>query len=476
MLFNSIDFAIFLPIFFLLYWFLTNKNLKVQNFLILIASYLFYGWWDWRFLSLIFFSTIIDYTIGRLLYSETNPFKRKILLWTSISINLGVLGFFKYYNFFVENFVSAFTFLGMKISMSSLYIVLPIGISFYTFQTLSYTIDVYRKKLVPTKDFIAFSSFVSFFPQLVAGPIERATNLLPQFYKKRVFDYSKAVDGLRQVLWGFFKKIVIADSCAYYADKVFNHPDDYSGSSLAIAAIFFLIQVYCDFSGYSDIAIGTSRLFGFKLKRNFNFPFFSRNFQELWERWHISLVSWFRDYVYIPLGGGRKGTFVKIKNIFIVFFLTGLWHGARWNFIVWGILNAIYIMPVILTKKEKLKPIAQGRNLPNTKEILSIILTFNLFALTSIFMRTTNISDAIYFISKIFSASLFSIPEVRPLYFIVLLIVFFCAEWVTRESKFVLDQLGLKWKRSFRLKLYLTLAIAILWCGFKEQEFFYFQF
>ncbi|MGO1752599.1 MAG: MBOAT family O-acyltransferase, partial [Psychroflexus sp.] len=291
MLFNSIDFAIFLPIVFVLYWFVAQKHLKLQNLLIVVSSYVFYGWWDWRFLSLIAFSTIVDYTIGVTLSKQKNHSKRKLLLWISILVNLGFLGFFKYYNFFLENFISAFSFFGTEINANSLNIILPVGISFYTFQTLSYTIDIYRKKLEPTKDIVAFSAFVSFFPQLVAGPIERATNLLPQFYKKRQFIYANAVDGMRQILWGMFKKVVIADNCARYANDIFNHSDGYSGSTLVLGAIFFTFQIYGDFSGYSDIAIGTSRLFGFNLKQNFAFPYFSRDIAEFWRRWHISLST-----------------------------------------------------------------------------------------------------------------------------------------------------------------------------------------
>ena len=301
MLFNSIDFALFLPIVFILYWFATQRNLKLQNLLIVVASYVFYGWWDWRFLSLILFSTLVDYTIGVLLLNEKNSIKRKIYLWISIVINLGFLGFFKYYNFFLDNFVTAFSFFGSTISPSGLNIILPVGISFYTFQTLSYSIDVYKRKLEPTKDFIAFSAFVCFFPQLVAGPIERATNLLPQFYKKREFVYDQAVDGMRQILWGLFKKVVIADNCSILVNAMFDNPDQYSGSSLFIGAVLFSFQIYGDFSGYSDIAIGTSRLFGFNLMQNFAFPYFSRDIAEFWRRWHISLSTWFRDYLYFPL-------------------------------------------------------------------------------------------------------------------------------------------------------------------------------
>jgi D-alanyl-lipoteichoic acid acyltransferase DltB (MBOAT superfamily) len=323
MLFNSIDFAIFLPIVFILYWFVTNKNLKLQNLLIVAASYLFYGWWDWRFLSLIIFSTMVDFTVGQKLRKAENQLTRKALLWTSILVNLGFLAFFKYYNFFLDNFITAFSFFGQDIQSNSLNIILPVGISFYTFQTLSYTIDVYKRKLEPTNDLIAFSAFVSFFTQLVAGPIERSTHLLPQFYTKRTFDYSKAVDGTRQILWGLFKKIVIADNCAVFANQIFNNSADMSGSTLVLGALFFTFQIYGDFSGYSDIAIGTSRLFGFDLMRNFNFPYFSRDIAEFWRRWHISLSTWFRDYLYIPLGGSRGGTWMKVRNTFIIFIVSG---------------------------------------------------------------------------------------------------------------------------------------------------------
>src|SRR5210317_1145676 len=396
MLFNSIDFAIFLPIVFILYWFVTNKNLKLQNFLIVAASYLFYGWWDWRFLSLILFSTIVDFTIGQKLRNEENQLKRKALLWTSILVNLGFLGFFKYYNFFLESFITAFSFFGAEIKANSLNIILPVGISFYTFQTLSYTIDVYKRKLEPTNDFIAFSAFVSFFPQLVAGPIERATNLLPQFYKKREFDYAKAVDGSRQILWGLFKKVVIADNCAEYANKIFENYQDYNGATLFIGAVFFAFQIYGDFSGYSDIAIGTSRLFGFSLMQNFAFPYFSRDIAEFWRRWHISLSTWFRDYVYIPLGGSRGGRWMKVKNTFIIFIVSGFWHGANWTFIIWGALNALYFLPLLLTKinRSHLEIVAVHKKWPSISEVARIIITFCLTTLAWIFFRAESVSHA----------------------------------------------------------------------------------
>jgi len=478
MLFNSIDFAIFLPIVFILYWFATNKNLKLQNFLIVAASYLFYGWWDWRFLSLILFSTIVDYSVGLGLLKQENQTKRKVLLWTSILVNLGFLGFFKYYNFFLDNFITAFSLFGTEIKANSLNIILPVGISFYTFQTLSYSIDVYKRKLEPTKDYIAFSAFVSFFPQLVAGPIERAKNLLPQFYKKRTFDYSKAVDGLRQILWGLFKKIVIADNCAEYANLIFNNSADYSGSTLVMGALFFTFQIYCDFSGYSDIAIGTSRLFGFDLMRNFNFPYFSRDIAEFWRRWHISLSTWFRDYLYIPLGGSRGGTWMKVRNTFIIFIVSGFWHGANWTFIVWGALNAIYFLPLLLTNKNRnnLETVAQGKFFISIKELSYILLTFGLTVFAWIFFRANNIGHAKSYISEIFSGSLFSLPQVLPTSTILLVMIFVIIEWLGREGQYAISNLGINWKRPLRYAMYYAIIIVIFWFGGKEQQFIYFQF
>ena len=387
MLFNSLDFAVFIPIVFLLYWFVTQKNLRLQNTLIVVSSYVFYGWWDWRFLSLIFLSTLLDFFLGKLLKVEESLFKRKVLLGSSILVNLGFLGFFKYYNFFLTNFIDAFSLFGMQINANSLNIILPVGISFYTFQTLSYTIDVYKKKLEPTEDFLAFSAFVCFFPQLVAGPIERATNLLPQFYKKRIFKYDKAVDGLRQIVWGLFKKVVIADNCAEIANQVFNNSADLNGSSLVLGAFFFTFQIYGDFSGYSDMAIGISRLFGFNLKQNFATPYFSRDIAEFWRRWHISLSTWFRDYLYIPIGGSRGGVVLKVRNTLVIFIVSGFWHGANWTFIVWGFLNALYFLPLLLTNTNRNSTgiIAERSLLPSIKEFCAMLSTFSLTVFAWIF-------------------------------------------------------------------------------------------
>jgi len=481
MIFNSIDFAVFLPIVFLLYWFVANKNIRLQNFLIVAASYLFYGWWDWRFLSLIIFSTLVDYLVGKRLGTEENHKKRRFLLWTSILVNLGFLGFFKYYNFFLDNFLTAFTFFGNEIQVGSLNIILPVGISFYTFQTLSYTIDVYKRKLEPTKDLIAFSAFVSFFAQLVAGPIERATNLLPQFYKKRTFDYTKAVDGMRQILWGLFKKVVIADSCAQYANMIFNNSAEYSGSTLVLGALFFTFQIYGDFSGYSDIAIGTSRLFGFNLMRNFNFPYFSRDIAEFWRRWHISLSTWFRDYLYIPLGGSRGSTWMKVRNIFIIFIVSGFWHGANWTFIVWGALNALYFLPLMLTKNNRnnIDIVAKGKYFPSIKELSMILLTFTLTVFAWIFFRADNIGHAVQYISDIFlNPAPFFLPIGYSEYYEIfsLLGVFLIIEWLGREGQFAISNISMYLKKPFRYVIYVSMVIAIYWYSGSEEQFIYFQF
>ena len=482
MFFNSIDFAIFLPIVFLIYWFIVDKSLKTQNFLVVIASYVFYGWWDWRFLSLIMFSTIIDYTVGLKLSNEKKESKRKMLLLVSIFVNLGFLGFFKYYNFFLDNFLTAFSFFGAEIKANSLNIILPVGISFYTFQTLSYTIDIYKRKFEPTKDFIAFTAFVSFFPQLVAGPIERASNLLPQFYKKRVFEYHKAVDGLRQILWGLFKKIVIADNAAQIANEIFNNSADYSGSTLVLGAIFFSFQIYGDFSGYSDIAIGTSRLFGFNLKQNFAFPYFSRDIAEFWRRWHISLSTWFRDYLYIPLGGSRGGTWMKIRNTFAIFIVSGFWHGANWTFIIWGLLNALYFLPLLLLNKNRINTgvVAGDRLLPSLKELLQMGLTFGLTVFAWIFFRAENLNHAINYIKEIFSKSLFTIPDFirvnEAKYTMFLILIFLIIEWIGRLEQYAIARFGVRWHSFKRWGFYFFILLSILYFFGKEEQFIYFQF
>ena len=477
MLFNSIEFFIFLPIVFFLYWVLGGKRIKSQNLLIAVSSYIFYGWWDWRFLLLIAFSTLVDYSIGLALNKENNPVKRKIILWLSICVNLGFLGFFKYYNFFIDSLLSSFTFFGFDLNINSLNIILPVGISFYTFQTLSYTIDVYNKKLTPTKDIIEFVAFVSFFPQLVAGPIERATNLLPQFQNERSFNYKHAVEGMRQVLWGLFKKVVIADNCAHYANLIFNNYTDYSGSTLMLGAFFFALQIYCDFSGYSDIAIGISRLFGINLKRNFAFPYFSRDIAEFWRRWHISLSTWFRDYLYIPLGGSQGGIKMKIRNTFIIFIVSGFWHGANWTFIVWGTLNAIYFLPLLLLNKNRVNTniVAENKYFPSFKEFCQMSYTFFLTLIAWVFFRADNVGHAISYLKHTFTSSLFSEFGVFPVSIMLLILFFTIIEWLGRSGEYAIEKVDFI-NKPLRWSFYILLILLMYSYTGEEQQFIYFQF
>lgn len=482
MLFNSLDFAIFLPLVFALYWSPLFKDRRAQNFLIAIASYVFYGWWDWRFLSLIFLSTILDFFVGRKLLAADKKSTRKALLYVSLVFNLGLLGFFKYYNFFVESFVDAFTLFGVSMTPSTLNIILPVGISFYTFQTLSYTIDVYRGNLKPTDDFVSFMAFVSFFPQLVAGPIERATNLLPQFYKKREFDYSGAVDGCRQILWGLFKKVVIADGAAEFANQIFNSSADMNGSTLFLGAIFFTFQIYGDFSGYSDIALGTSRLFGFKLMRNFAYPYFSRDIAEFWRRWHISLSTWFRDYLYIPLGGSKGGNSMRIRNTFIIFLVSGFWHGANWTFIVWGGLNALYFLPVMLSGRNRrnLEVVAQNTMLPSFRELVSMLTTFFLTIIAWVFFRAENVQHALEYLQGMFSSSLFELPQYsnwrKSFEVLVLIGIFLLVEWRGRKEQYAIEKWMFNSSKWLRRAVYLLIAFVIMLYVGKEEAFIYFQF
>ncbi|MGD1844953.1 MAG: MBOAT family O-acyltransferase [Salibacteraceae bacterium] len=485
MLFNSIDFALFLPLVFVLYWFVTQRNLKLQNALMVVASYVFYGWWDWRFLSLIVFSSLVDFLVGMGMGNMEAPKKRKLLLWTSIAVNLGFLGFFKYFNFFAESFADAFTLLGQPMEVSRLEIVLPVGISFYTFQTLSYSVDVYKGKLKPTRDPLSFFAFVSFFPQLVAGPIERATNLLPQFYRSRVFDRQQAVDGLRQILWGLFKKVVIADNCAQFANLIFENHSEVHASSLVLGAVFFTFQIYGDFSGYSDIAIGTARLFGFNLMQNFAYPYFSRDIAEFWRRWHISLSTWFRDYVYIPLGGSKGGTKMRVRNTFIIFLVSGFWHGDNWTFITWGFLNACYFLPLLLTNnnRKNLGVVAEGKWIFSVREFLQISITFALTVFAWIFFRAESMAHALSYISGIFSKTLFSIrgadfigTDFHPFVILGIIFVFLVVEWLGRAHRFAIEGIGTQGNRPVRYLAYYTILLAILWFGGKEQTFIYFQF
>jgi D-alanyl-lipoteichoic acid acyltransferase DltB (MBOAT superfamily) len=479
MLFNSLSFLIFLPIIYGLYWFVFNKSLKYQNILLLVASYFFYCSWDWRFGFLLAFSTFLDYYTGIKIFNSNNSSLRKIWLTISVTINLGFLGFFKYYNFFIDSFASFIQNFGINSNYSTLNVILPVGISFYTFHGLSYVFDIYNRKIEPSNNPIQYSLFVSFFPLLVAGPIERATHLLPQVEKPRNFNDSQSVGGLKQILWGFFKKIVIADSCAQVANTIFNDSGSYDGSTLFVGALLFTFQIYGDFSGYSDIALGTARLFGFELLKNFNFPYFSRDIAEFWRRWHISLSTWFKDYLYIPLGGSKGGNWMRIRNTFIIFLVSGFWHGANWTFLIWGGLNALFILPSIIfkTNRNNIEIVAKGKILPSLKDFFNIFLTFNLTVLTWIFFRADSVQTAFLIISEIFSSSLFSFPKIFPIQIIALILFFMSIEWLGRENNYAIENLFKNKKRLVRWAFYIFLLFIMgMFMETSETEFIYFQF
>ena len=483
MLFNSLIFFVYLPIIFIIYWFVLKNHLKIQNLFIALASYVFYGWWDWRFLFLIFASTVVDYLCGLAIHNKNKKKEKQVFLVISMVFNLGLLAFFKYCNFFIDSFEDLVALFGVNWNTDTLNVLLPLGISFYTFQTMSYTIDIYRGKMEPTKDFVAFTAFVSFFPQLVAGPIERATNLLPQFYEKRKVDYAKLVDGGRQILWGFFKKVVVADNCAHLVNATFNEGSysDVSGVTLWIGVIFFAFQIYCDFSGYSDIAIGLAKWFGFDLMTNFRTPYFTRNVPEFWRRWHISLTTWFRDYVYIPLGGSRVSRNKSLRNIAIVFLVSGFWHGAKWTFIFWGLLHFIYFLPSFILKSnrkhtgDELYP----NGYPSLKELGSIVLTFILVCIAWVFFRADGLTEAFMYVRYMFEnvtlhpgILLLHLKEISLYYIIILLLVEY--KFRNRKHPFEISELSkpIRWI-SYILLFYLVLFNLQI---HEKAEFIYFQF
>lgn len=489
MLFNSIEFLIYLPIVFLLYWKVFQPHLKLQNLFIVIVSYIFYGWWNWRLLFLIALTSLLSWSSGILIKNlrknnHSNEKKCKFVTICNIVINLGILATFKYYNFFIESLMDACTLIGIPLSLHSIQLILPVGISFYTFQALSYTIDIYKRTLQPTTDIVAFFAYVSFFPQLVAGPIERAPHLLPQFYHTRQFDYSKAVDGMRQILWGFFKKIVIADNCASLVNTIWNNYEQATSGMLIAGAFLFAFQIYGDFSGYSDIAIGTSRLFGIELKRNFHFPYFSRDIAEFWRKWHISLNTWFRDYVYIPLGGSRCGKIKQIRNTFIIFTLSGLWHGANWTYVIWGIYHALLFIPLMVLgqNRKNLNNVADKRIFPTFKEMGYMSVTFILVIIGWIIFRAENISQAINYLSLLLTQStltpniheigLSTILFYSTLFFIIL---FQIVEWLQRDKEHGLqiDQIS---SRIIRWSIYWGILLLITVFPGKQETFIYFQF
>ena len=474
MTFTSLEFGIFLNVVFVLYWFVFDKKTKEQNILILIASYVFYGWWDWRFLILIFISSMTDYIIGQFLEKTEQTSKRKWLLYTSIFVNLGILFTFKYFGFFVDSFKAIFN-ISNHPSFLTLDLILPVGISFYTLQTLSYTIDVYDKKLKASHDFVSFFAYVSFFPQLVAGPIERATNLLPQFTKERSFSYEKANDGMRQILWGLFKKMVVADHCGAYADDIIANWDVHSGSTLLVGLIVATFRFYCDFSGYSDIAIGTGRLFGFKLSKNFDFPFFSRNVSEFWNKWHITLIEWFRFYIVNKLKGYTK---IKItRNIFVVFLITGLWHGAAWKYIVWGLLHAVTFLPMIYGKRKKIRhTVAKGKLLPSLTELYQMTKTYMIFTLVGTFFVADTVVSGGGILQKVFSLSIFSMPSLPNRYVFIGITSLLIVEWLQREKEHGLEIKSDAISLPLRWGIYFFLFLFILIFGANVNPFTYFQF
>ncbi|WP_218841802.1 MBOAT family O-acyltransferase [Winogradskyella ursingii] len=468
----------------MLYWFVFKKNLKYQNLLVIIASYIFYGWWDWRFLFLIIFSTLLDFYVGQQIFKNLDEKKKaKYWLWLSVACNVGLLGFFKYYNFFIDSFVDMFSAFGYEMKSTwTLRIILPVGISFYTFQTMSYSFDIYYKKLKPTKDVVSFAAFVAFFPQLVAGPIERASNLLSQITNTRTFKYEQATSGLKLILWGFFKKLVIADSLAPIVDDIFANYGTYPASTLILGVVLFSFQVYGDFSGYTDIAIGTAKLFGIELMSNFKFPNFSRNVAEYWQRWHISLSTWFRHYLYIPMGGSRVSKLKSVRNIAVIFLVSGLWHGANWTFVFWGAIHALLYIPIFLMGRNRLyadNVIAENSWLPSIKEIGQVLLTFILVTFSRIFFRSPSISDAFNYINQIttnFAYEAYVHPMgYRMLDFYVLLGIFTLYEYLIRKD----ERSPFKFKyAAVRLFLYALVIISILlfYDDGVNRSFIYFQF
>ena len=471
----------FLPIVFILYWFVFRGR-RWQNLLVVFSSYVFYGWWDWRFLVLIAITSICSYGSGLLLeqYEEKRKMQRMISAG-NIVLNLFILFIFKYFNFFTESLnVLLVSMFGYHLDSVTIKIILPVGISFYTFQALSYSIDVYQKKLPATHDVIEFFAYISFFPQLVAGPIERATNLLPQFQKHRYFNYPKAVDGMRQMLWGFLKKLVIADNCASIVNEYWNNFQDMSGLSLLLLGVLFTFQIYCDFSGYSDIAIGCAKLFGFNLKQNFNYPYFSRSIPEFWRRWHISLTTWFRDYIYFPLGGSRCEKWKVIRNVYIVWAISGLWHGANWTFVCWGLyhatLLAVYNVLGINTKYQNV--VAFGRCLPNIKETLQMILTFVLAVFGWIIFRAETFSQAVDYFSAIVCNRFFDSTSLNCGTYLILGLALLLAEWFQRDKHHAL-QFGTQKLFKYRIVrwgiYYFIILVCFRYAG-SSQTFIYFQF
>lgn len=483
MLFNSFCFLVFLPIVFGLYWFL-RRWVRFQNLLVVLASYVFYGWWDGRFLLLIAFTSAWSYVVGAIeLRHYGTPgrerWQSKLLVVLSLVVNLGILGYFKYCDFFLAQACSLLAACGLNVHPSSLRVILPVGISFYTFQALSYTIDVYRRAIRPTRDPIAFFAFISFFPQLVAGPIERATNLLPQFLAQRTFDFDQAKDGCRQMLWGFFKKCVLADNCAVVANHLLNDPTQANGLGVLLGVFFFTLQIYGDFSGYSDIAIGCSKLFGIRLMRNFDCPYFARDIAEFWRRWHMSLTTWFRDYLYIPLGGSRCGRVRQIRNTFAIFLVSGFWHGANWTFLAWGAFHAALFLPLMLRGRNRtyLRPVAEGRLLPCGGECGRMLATFALVLIGWTFFRAQSMGEALHWFGLMCDVRTFGalqgVPREAPVALAAWGITWML-EWWNRQEAFGLVRLP--HATALRWSIYYLLLWGVVFYVPGTQTFIYFQF
>jgi len=491
MLFTSITFAFFLLLVFVLYWFVFNRNIKSQNFFLLLSSYIFYGWWDWRFLFLLFFISASNYLFAILIQKQVQKSYRKLFFISGLIINIGTLVIFKYFNFFIDGFNDLISLFGLNANLITLNIILPIGISFYIFLSLSYIIDIYQQKLSAARNFFDALLTFSFFPIILAGPIQRPISLLPQIQTRRIFNYTQAIDGLKQILWGVFMKTVISDNCAVHADKIFTGYSTYSGSTLILGAFMFTVQIYADFAGYSNIAIGVGKLLGFNIMKNFAYPYFARDIREFWKRWNISLTTWFRDYVFLPIAYSvsrniKSDAFYLIKTEFFIYFigisftwiLTGLWHGANYTFIIWGLIHGFFLIINHVAAKPR-KKILKRLNIRNDNIVLTIVdsvATFTIIMLSWIFFRADNGGYAFGYLSGIFSMSSFSIPEIRPRTTILLIVLFSIIEWLGRDHEYAIAKIGIKWPRLIRWGIYYSIIIAIFYFAGSELQFIYFQF
>ena len=483
MVFNSLPFVLFFLIFFFLYWFAFKGNYKLQNILVLGGSYFFYGWWDWRFLFLLIGVSALNFLLGIYIDKTESTARKKWLLYIGLLQGIGGLFVFKYFNFFVTSFIDAFAAINISLSIHTIRIILPLGISFYTFRTISYLLDVDRGKIKPCTDWVVFFSYVSFFPSLISGPIDRAGLLIPQLQKKREFDYEQAVDGFRQILWGLFKKLVVADNCATFTNEIFGNFESLPASSLLLGLFFYTIQIYADFSGYSDMAIGFARLIGFNITKNFDFPFFSQNIAEFWQRWHISLTSWLTDYVFTPLSIqfrdlGNRGL---ILAIMINFLIIGIWHGANWTFVLFGLLHGAYYIPLILRGKIfKKKKSMKGKLVPSFTEFRNMVGVFLMAMVGFVIFRADNISEAFGFYGKLFSSSMFSVPVISnrsgAVITMLFIIILFVIEWLGKSNEYAIGDIGTRFSKPVRWGIYYLLVVTIFFFAATGKEFIYFQF